>query len=235
MKKLSLIFTLLLLFNCSKSSDDGDDGGTTPPVIEAPTAAALTFPDNNQECNQGTDVNATQSSVTFTWTASTNTNSYDVKLKDLDAGTTTTHSSNTNELAITIKKGTPYSWYVVSKSTATTETAQSDTWKFYNAGDAVQSHAPFPADLVAPTMGANLNGVTSVTLEWAGSDIDNDITGYEIYFETATPPTAQIGAAQTATTIDATVAAGNVYYWRVITTDAEGNNSQSEIFEFRVD
>ena len=233
MKKLNFILILLLCFNCSKSSDDG----TTPvaPVIEPPTASSLTFPDNNQECNQGVDVNATQSSVTFKWGASANTDSYDVKLKDLDAGTTTTHNSSTNELAITLKKATPYSWSVISKSTSTTETAQSNTWKFYNAGDAVQSYAPFPADLVAPTMGANLSGVTSVTLEWAGSDIDNDITGYEIYIDTATPPTVQIGAAQTATTIDATVAAGNVYYWRVITTDAEGNNSQSEIFEFRVD
>ena len=222
----------MLLFNCSKSSDDGP---TTPPVPEPPMAATLTFPNNNQECNQGVDVNATQSSVTFTWVASANTDSYEVKLKNLDAGTTSSHSANTNELAITIKKGTPYSWYVVSRSTTSIETAQSDTWKFYNAGDAVQSYTPFPAELVAPTMGANLNGVTSVTLEWSGSDIDGDITGYEIYFETATPPMAQIGASQTATTIDATVAAGNVYYWRVVTTDAEGNNSQSEIFEFRID
>jgi len=232
MKKLSLIFALLLLFNCSKG---GDDSPTIPPAPEPPTAATLTFPDNNQECNQGVEVNATQSSVTFTWTASANTNSYEVKLKNLDAGTTTTHNSTTNSLAITILKGTPYSWYVISKSSTSTQTAQSNTWKFYNAGEAVQSYAPFPADLVAPNMGANLTGVTSVTLEWSGSDIDNDITGYEIYFETVTPPTAQIGASQTATTIDSNVAAGNVYYWRVVTTDAEGNNSQSEIFEFRVD
>ncbi len=227
MKKLTIILALTLLYNCSSSSGDG--GSTTPPVPEAPAIAVLTFPDNNQECNQGIEVNATQSSVTFTWNASANTDSYDIVLKNLDTNGILTFSSNTND------KATPYSWYVVSKSITSTETAQSATWKFYNAGDPVESFAPFPADLIAPTMGANLNGITTVILEWSGSDIDNDITGYDIFIDTTSPPTTQLGSNQTETTIDATVVAGNVYYWRVITTDSQGNNSESEIFSFRVD
>lgn len=230
MKKFSIIFTLLVLFNCSSSSDDSG-----PVIPSTPAIAILTFPDNNKECTTGIEVNATQSSVTFTWNASANTDSYDIIVKDLDTNSSQTLSSNTNEKAITINKATPYSWYVVSKSTTLTETAQSATWKFYNAGDAVQSYAPFPADLVAPLMGANLNGVTSVTLEWSGSDVDDDISGYDIYIDTTSPPTTQLGGNQTEITIDATVTAGNVYYWRVITTDSQGNNSESEIFEFRVD
>ncbi|RLD28452.1 MAG: hypothetical protein DRI75_06615 [Bacteroidetes bacterium] len=234
MKKISIIFTLALLFNCSGGDDDG--GNTTPPPApEPPTVATLTFPDNNQECNQGVEVNATQSSVTFTWTASQNTNTYDLVLKNLETNNSLTYNSNTNQIEITLLKGTPYSWYVVSKSNSVTQTATSATWKFYNAGDPVQSFAPFPADLVAPTMGANLTGVSIVTLEWAGSDIDNDISGYDIYFDTTSPPTTQLGGTQTQNTIEATVTAGNAYYWRVITTDNEGNNSESEIFEFRVD
>ena len=234
MKNISIIFSIVLFFNCSS----GDDGGTPtppPPPPEPPTAVTLTFPDNNEECTTGTDVNTTQSSVTFTWNASANTDSYDLKLKNLETNTSLTYSSNTNQLAITIFKGTPYSWYVVSKSNSVTQTAQSETWKFYNSGDPVQSFAPFPADLVAPTMGANLNGVSTVTLEWTGSDIDNDIASYDIYLDTVTPPTTQIGDSQTETTKDVSVSAGNAYYWRIVTTDSEGNNSESEIFEFRVD
>jgi hypothetical protein len=227
MKKISLIFALLLVFNCSK---DSDDGPTTPP---APSAVSLTFPDNNQECNQGVEVNVNQSSVTFTWDASANTDSYDVVLKNLDAGTTTTHSSTTNQLAITIDKGTPYSWSVISKSTTSTETAQSDTWKFYNAGAPVTSHAPFPADLVGPNMGANFTGVTSQTLSWLGVDIDNDIVSFDVYFGTVSPPT-NLQTNTNSQTLDVTVAGGNTYYWRIVTKDGEGNTSQSEIFEFRV-
>lgn len=233
MKNLSILFILALLFNCSSGGNDG--GITPPPPVQAPSAAVLTFPDNNQECNQGVEVNASQSTVTFTWNVSANTDSYDIIVKNLDSGTSTTLSSNTNEKAITINKATPYSWYVVSKSTSSTQTAQSATWKFYNAGDGVQSYAPFPAELIAPTMGANLSGVSNVTLEWSGSDVDNDISGYDIYIDTVSPPTTQLGSNQTETTIDTAVTAGNVYYWRVVTTDSEGNNSESEIFSFRVD
>ncbi len=235
MKKISILFILVLFFNCSSGGDDGPTVTPPPPTPDPPTAATLTFPDNNEECTTGTDVNATQSSVTFTWNASANTDSYDLTLKKLDTNTSLTYNSNTNQLTITLFKGTPYSWYVVSKSNSVTQTATSATWKFYNAGDPVQSFAPFPADLVAPTMGANLTGVSSVTLEWSGSDIDDDIVSYDIYFDTVSPPTTQIGGTQTETTMDASVSAGNAYYWRVITTDSEGNNSESEIFEFRVD
>ena len=63
-----------MLYNCSGG---GDDGGSTvtppPPTPDPPTAAILTFPDDNEECTTGTEVNATQSSVTFTWQASQNT------------------------------------------------------------------------------------------------------------------------------------------------------------------
>ena len=227
MKKISIIFALLLVFNCSK---DSDDGPTTPP---APGAVTLTFPDNNQECNQGVDVNINQSSVTFTWGTSSNTDSYDVLLKNLDAGTTTTHNSTSNQLAITINKGTPYSWSVISKSTLSTETTQSDTWKFYNAGDPVTSHTPFPADLIGPNMGANFTGNTSQTLTWQGNDVDNDIVSFDVYFGTVTPPT-NLHSNTTSSTIDVTVAGGNTYYWRVVTNDGAGNTSQSEIFEFKV-
>jgi hypothetical protein len=233
MKNLSILFILALLFNCSSGDDDG--GTPQPPPSQAPTAAILSFPDNNQECNQGVEVNASQSTVTFTWNVSANTDSYGIIVKNLDNGTSVTLSSSTNEKAITINKATPYSWHVISKSTTSTETAQSETWKFYNAGDGVQSYAPFPAELIAPTMGSNLTGVTTVTLEWSGSDVDNDIIGYDIFIDTTSPPTTQLGSNQSETTIDATVSAGNVYYWRVVITDSEGNNSESEIFSFRVD
>jgi len=223
MKKIIYILSAITLFiGCSKDESPKN-----------PTEAVLVFPDNNQECNQGVDVNINQSSVTFTWDASTNTDSYDVVLKNLDTGTTTTHNSITNQLAITLNKATPYSWSVISKSTSSTETAQSDTWKFYNAGDPVTSYTPFPAELVSPAMGANITGVTSQTLSWQGSDIDNDIVSYDVYFGTVTPPT-NLQNSTAASALDVTVASGNTYFWRIVTRDGEGNTSQSEIFEFRV-
>lgn len=224
MKKISILLILILTLSCSK-----DDGGNPNPE-----AASLIFPDNNQECNQGVDVSQTQSTVTFRWTESAKTDSYDVFLKNLNTQSTTSRSSLVNELDITINKGTPYSWYVVSKKTNILETAQSETWKFYNSGDAISSYAPFPADLLFPTMGATLTGITTQNLSWIGSDIDNDIVSYDVYFDTANPPITLVGNTAN-TNMDVTVAAGNSYYWRVVTIDSQGNNSQSEIFEFKVE
>ena len=224
MNKISILLILLLTLSCSK-----DDGGNP-----SPAASLLIFPDNNQECIQGVDISTTQSTVTFRWAASNNTDSYDVVLKNLNTQNTTSHSSLTNELAITIQKGTPYSWYVISENLNVVETAQSETWKFYNAGDPIDSYAPFPADLVSPAMGSILTGITSQSLSWSGSDIDNDIVSYDVYFGTANPPT-MLEVNTASTSVNVTVAAVNTYYWRVVTKDSQGNNSQSEIFEFKVE
>jgi len=228
MKKISVVFLILLLFNCSNEPMDQNQN-------QNPVATSLVFPDNNQECNQGVDVPGTnQSTVTFRWAASANTDSYTLKLKNLITQSTTSHSSGTNELAITILKGTPYSWYVISESNDVVQTAQSTTWKFYNAGDPIEFYAPFPADLIAPAMGSTSSGITNQTLSWQGDDIDNDIVSYDLYFDTASPPVSLEGNTAT-TSMNVTVASGNTYYWRVVTNDAQGNNSQSEIFEFRVE
>ena len=226
MKKLSFIYAILLILSCSSSSN---------PENTSPTSASLIFPDNNQECNQGVDViGTTQSTVTFRWNATINTDAYDVVLKNLDTQSTSTHLSLSNTLPITIEKGTPYSWFVISKNTETQENAQSSIWKFYNAGDPVESYAPFPADLISPSLGSILNGGTSQALSWQGGDIDNDIVNYDIFFDTITPPIAlEVNTASTS--INVTISAGNTYYWRVVTKDSQGNNSESEIFKFRVE
>ncbi len=233
MKNIFTILVLITFISCSKGGSS-DDGPTEPPIV-APSAANLIFPENNQECNQGTQISAAQTAVDFQWEASANTDSYEIHVKNLDTDITSTLTSFEPEKTITINKATPYSWYVVSKSTTSQETAQSATWKFYNAGEAILNYAPFPADLIAPSMGANLSGVTSVVLEWNGSDVDNDIEGYDVYFDTFTPPTTLIGADQTEMTTSVDVTAGNTYYWKIITKDSAGNNSETTIFQFKVD
>lgn len=226
MKKISVVVLISLIFNCSNEPVDQNPN---------PGAASLIFPDNNQECNQGVDgPGLNQSIVTFRWDASANTDSYTVMLKNLVTQSTTSHSSGTNELAIAILKGTPYSWYIISENSEVVETAQSPTWKFYNAGEPIESYAPFPADLVAPAMGSTLTGITDQLLSWQGDDIDNDIVSYDVYFDTASPPGSLEGNTS-AMSMNVTVAGGNTYYWRVVTHDGQGNNSQSEIFEFRVE
>ncbi len=238
MKKLFIyliVFTILpCITNCSGGGGDDPNPGPDPVVIDPPGVATLVFPSENSECTEGTNATSTESEVTFDWNDATNADSYQLYLKNLDTQASSNYTSSSSQLTLTILKGTPYSWYVVSKNSGT-KTAQSTTWKFYNAGDAASSYAPFPAELVSPEMGTNLStSTTSVTLQWKGSDVDNDIVNYDVAFGTVNPPSNNLGTTN-ATEFSVDVTSGNTYYWRIVTTDGQNNSSESEVFQFKID
>lgn len=230
MKKLTgLILISILLFACG-GGGDGDGGGATPP-----TAATLVFPENNTECNEGTIVSSTQSTVNFRWNAGTNTDSYIVLVTNLETNQLTTRATTQTNLDIQILRGVPYSWQVESRRGGTSQTARSGIFRFYNAGEAVESYAPFPAAAVSPEIGETVDGSTgTITLRWSGNDIDNDIVSYEVFYSTSNPPLNSI-ATQSGTTLNVNVTVNTVYYWQVVTTDAEGNTSTSELFQFKTE
>lgn len=224
----------LFIFNCGGSSDgDGDNDPDPENEVKAPTAATLSFPNENSECTEGTSLTSTQSTILFNWNDAENTTSYQLFLKNLETQTTTNYTSSVSEKSVTILRGTPYSWYVVSKNSGT-DTAQSNTWKFYNAGEATSSYAPFPAELISPALSVSLAAsTTSASLQWSGEDVDNDITEYEVLFGTLNPPT-QSQAITNSNNAAVNVSSGNTYFWRVITKDSNNNTSESQVFEFKV-
>ena len=222
------LMAVLLILGCSGGSD-GDGGDKILP----PEAASLILPANNEECNQGNIVSETESNVQFEWNRADNASSYTVILTNLNTNASEQYDSNGTVTSIKLLRGVPYSWQVVSKSNKTTTTASSDVWRFYNASAGISNYAPFPAELVAPAMGSSTS--TIVKLEWSGSDIDNDIEDYEVYLGTTNPPTT-LQTTTTNTIIDnLNLNANTVYYWKVITTDLQGNNSESPVFEFRTE
>lgn len=233
--KGTLVVLVLALFGCS-GGGGGDDngGGVEPDPILPPEAAVLVTPAKDEECNQGNVVSSTQSRVTFEWNAAENTDSYTHVLKNLDTDATSEQNTVSTAITLTINRNVPYSWQVVSKSNKTTSTANSATWKFYNAGEGVENYAPFPADLVAPEMGSETP--SPVTLSWTGSDIDDDISSYDVYLDTANPPVTLQEEGVTNTSINnMALNADTVYYWRVVTKDENGSSSQSPVFEFRTE
>ncbi|WP_340199766.1 hypothetical protein [Ascidiimonas sp. W6] len=225
-----VVFSLLVI-TLTSCGGGGDDPEPEEPIL-TPSKATLIFPENNTECNEGTVLSATESTVIFRWFASENTDSYTVTIRNLLEGTTQSINASTNQQALTLKRATPYSWFVISRSNATNETANSDTWKFYNAGAPIDSYAPFPAEIVNPKMGATVNA-GDVLLSWTGEDIDNDIINYDIFLDTSNPPQTKIFTESTATSIIASTESNTIYYWSVLTRDAKNNTSASEVFEFR--
>lgn len=226
------IFSILISCGGNSSTDDATEA---PMATPEPSAATLIFPANNTECNEGEVLtnDATKSAVIFRWDSSENTDSYEVNLRNLNSNFSTRTNAATNEASITLDRGTPYEWFVVSKANGTITTASSATAKFFNQGPGIENFAPFPADVLNPKQGLKIPFNTTVNLQWSGSDIDNDIEDYIIIFDSLQTPTTEIGTT-TNTNFDATISAAGIYYWRVITRDSQNNSSQSEIFQFAV-
>jgi hypothetical protein len=114
--------------------------------------------------------------------------------------------------------------------------ATSETWLFYNAGSET-TYAPFPAQIVNPTSGSTVQKdiANEVYLEWSGADVDNDIDSFEVFFSEVNPPSTSVGITNSTTMeLPVGVESGTVYYWRVLTTDLEGNTSDSGVFDFKV-
>lgn len=223
MRYVVAVWIGLLLISCSK-----DD----PP--KPPEAASLTFPEQNSECTTGVEQSETTSEVEFRWQAGANTDTYELRVTQLGTSLTQTESTTSTSARVVLQKGTPYSWMVISRNEKTTDAVSSPTWQFYNAGSQT-SYAPFPAEIIGPGSGATVvrNSNGEVVLDWSGADVDNDIQGYDIYHDTANPPTNLEGSTLVgSTSLTVTVAPGT-YYWRVVTRDSQGNTSDSGVYSYR--
>jgi len=225
MRTVLLLLLGVLLVGCKKKSDP------KPPEI-----ATLVFPNKNSVCTTGRSLSQTTSEVEFRWMASDYTESYELRVTNLNTNNTQTISTAAISAKLPIAKGEPFSWFVRSLNSKVTESAFSETWRFYNAGFQT-TYAPFPAEVIEPKNGASVfkDINNEVTLEWNGADVENDIDGYELYFSTSSPPESLIASPSSDQNSEkVSVISNTTYYWKVITKDSEGNSSDSGFFVFKI-
>ena len=241
LKYFSFLFTLTLIIGCGGGGGEegGGDTGGGDVTVNPPAKSTLSAPANNKTCETGTSVSSTQSDVDFTWGVSADTDSYDLKITDLNSSVATNKTGlTTTSTKVTLDKGVPYSWVVTSKSTKSSVTTPSDTWKFYLAGTGVANYAPFPADLKAPSSGSTVKRTDGkVTFTWEGSDPDSgDTLAYTLYVDTTdgkqTPSSAQTDLS--VLTLDVALDAATTYYWRVKSSDGT-NSSYSTVYSFKTE
>ena len=225
MRYILVLLVLIIGFSCKKSDSPNPPESTT-----------LVFPENNSECTTGIDLSLTTSMVEFRWQEAANVDTYELRATNVNTNTTQTVSTSSLSANLPLQKGTLYSWVVTTTNNAVLQSATSLTSQFYNAGFQT-SYAPFPAEIITPELGESVfkDGNNEVVLSWSGADIDNDIESYEVFFSTENPPTSLVATnAPGNLTSEVTVETDTVYYWNVITTDSEGNTSDSGVVDFRV-
>lgn len=225
-KILALAFIGILGNSCGGGGDDL--------ILLPPTKASLIFPRENSECTEGSSQTDTHSMIKFEWSLSENTDSYDIVIKNLITGVSATYTATSTTKEIRLERAIPYSWKVISKATAINRTAESATWKFYNAGLGAVAYPPFPAEIIEPKMGEYITPVSNVVnLKWNGSALENNIKGYDVYFGTENPPVLFKANHTSMELNNVPVMNQTVYFWKVITKDGNGNTSESSIYQFK--
>ncbi len=228
---IHLLCLLILTTGCSNTDESGNNGNTNGQ--DDPIPVLLVFPQKNILCNEGVDPSPTESTIFFEWQPNSNADNYTLYIENLNTNEVAQYETESDEFIfpLTIARATPFRWRVDYHLNG--EIKQSENWNFYNAGPGVQTYAPFPAEIISPNMAQSLPSSSSVTLEWNGSDVDDDVVGYDVYFDTENPPilnNSDVSESQ----INVPVSPDTIYYWNIITKDSEGNTSESGVFQFRV-
>jgi len=249
MKKIIYLYITCCVLLTACSSDDGPgpdpDPDPDPPIVV--TAPSLVFPENNSVCTEAKDLTGNPGdtnrtyTISFRWTGVVN-DTYEISLENQADNTVRTANitaTNTNVILDVdqIVPGANYTWTVTASKDGTTETAASNEQSFTAAGIAEISFVPQAATPNSPRQNASLPSTTTmVTLDWTVNDDDNDIAEFEVYFGEDNPPTTLVETITDPmiTTKQVTVTSNKLYFWRIVTRDDAGNESNSPVFRFAI-
>ncbi len=218
MRLIKLLIILALILQSCGGSDDGAGPGPAPLELGD---FQLSFPNNNEVCTEGTNISGDLVEIPFRWSPSKNATSYRIEATGTQDGTVYQTTSTTNSGAITLPKGTQFTWKVIAN--LKDDTKESDTtWNFYSEGVTTLNHIPFPAEI---TLEDNKDG--TINILWEGNDLDNDIDKYEVYLSNDTTRTLIADTQETSIT-NYQIMYDVIYNLEVITKDQRGNSSSSK-------
>ncbi|MBU2947677.1 hypothetical protein [Zobellia uliginosa] len=218
---LTLIFCVILFVACKGNKEDlVDQVLPSNPEIEL-GAFNLVFPDNNLICTEGVNQANNELDIEFLWSKSTNATSYKLDITNQTTGEVISMFSNTESKAVTLPKDTQFSWTVTAALEDKEE--ESNTWNFYSEGISEENFAPFPAEI---TITDNEDG--TVNIEWSTTDLDDDISFYNIYLGTTANPELLLSQTNIMNISDQPIEYGTVHYIKIVTEDSRGNSSTTK-------
>ena len=224
MKKVFLLMILIVL-------------GCGPDPIPDPESVFLIAPDNLESCTTASRVNDLERQVRFQWTAALNTEQYELVIENTLTNQQFRSTTYLLNVSVILPAGAPYRWFVRSKSSLTTVTADSQSWSFYLEDSPEESHFPFPAKLIFPENNSTvtLNASGETLFSWQAKDLDEDIESYQLYIGNNEDQLSlkREGILQTQTS--EMLEENSEYFWQVITIDQNQNQSRSKVFSFQTD
>ncbi|WP_051205300.1 right-handed parallel beta-helix repeat-containing protein [Salinimicrobium xinjiangense] len=229
-QRLLVLFIAALTVSCS-SDDDALEVNT-----EVPGAANLVLPQDNTQCEVG-EVVANMAEVFFEWNEATHAESYDLVITNLATQEVKQRPNlTTTDLMVRLERGHAYSWKIISKN-AGEETTESDSYRFYVAGEPGSNNVPFPATLSAPASGVQISPVDGkVTLQWeaAATDTDGDPLTFTLFADTVDgkQEPSEEWKGLTVNSMEIEVEPNSLYYWHVETSDGQ-NTAISNTYTFR--
>ncbi len=229
MKKILYILVILFCFACSKAEEQEQTEGVFPGLFN------LIYPENGSACFNGTVINDNQSEVVLYWGASDNANLYEINVINLNDNFTQKMQTRDESLEVVLKHGEPYAWSVTSFVNSSTSITSKE-WKFYLAGDGIVNYAPFPPELISPRPSGRvtINSSGQVLLSWTSSDVDGDLSRYELYLDKNDGTTLIQTFDEVENTVETgvNVDPGFTYFWKIIAKDSNGNSSSSGVYSF---
>ncbi|MBN2744857.1 MAG: hypothetical protein JXR39_13275 [Marinilabiliaceae bacterium] len=216
---------MMFMAGCS-----GDDA--TPP----PGAVVLVSPAGSEVCVKGKTTSGTTTSlVAFSWKAAEGAENYRVDVTNLNTQAKVSQTVKGVTFSTALDVNAYYSWQITALNGG--GESSSDAFGFYLSGTPDSNYAPFPAELTFPAMDAVLSAgsesALSVSFQWMGTDLDNDVAGYLFYIDQADAST-QVGSLLTSGSVTHALERGKTYFWKVVTTDKAGNNSTSAVASFTI-
>ncbi|MBC7080659.1 MAG: tandem-95 repeat protein [Thermoplasmatales archaeon] len=191
------------------------------PVNDVPNKPLLVTPANNS-LNLSTNANLTVHVVDIDGNLM-NVSFYGRKLGNVTwqlIGTKTNVANNT-DTSITwynLAYNTTYEWYAIANDSIA-ETS-SDIWRFTTKS--LVNHPPNKPALIYPTNGATDVAIT-LTLSWSCSDPDGSALTYDVYLGKSPDPPKL--ATTNSTTYTLQLAYSTTYYWRIVASDGQYENS----------
>lgn len=200
--------------------------------IPDPEQTVLILPEDNTSCLYVSQSSST-ASVDFSWKQALHTDEYKLVVKNLTTNEQITSITENTGLRLTLTRGTPYQWKVITTSELSNVETSSSNFSFYLEAQQQGDYLPFPARLLSPQ---NDQIVTLTNgrydFSWQGEDIDNDLSHYTLLIGNAEDALSEIATDIVTTSFSADLNAAQVYFWQIISYDQIGNSTKSIINRF---